>query len=144
GDRADGAGRPEDPEILRVLLLDFAAGPVTLDEQVSAAVREIAQVPEDGAEPGATDSKGGGDARAPGALRSSGRTTLLPERVDRAASGGALPLPYPRTTNDSLATADLEAEVRPSRGPGSAAQRHDAVDDAPGDPADPAHEADRP
>lgn len=35
-------------EVLTVLLLDPAAGPVTLDAQVSAAVREIAEVPGEG------------------------------------------------------------------------------------------------
>lgn len=68
-------------EVLHALLLDPAAGPVTLDEQVSAAVREIAQVTGEGTE-----------QIVPGADVSGGRITLSPRAGEQAVSVVSLPL----------------------------------------------------
>ncbi|GAA1488842.1 alpha-L-fucosidase [Brachybacterium sacelli] len=69
-------------EVMHMLLLDPDAGPVTLETQVSAAVRDIAQVPEGAA----------GKAGAPGGSCDGGRVTLTPRPGERAVSVVTLPL----------------------------------------------------
>lgn len=67
GTGADGG------EVLHALLLDPAAGPVVLDEMVSAAIREIAQVPE-------AMVTGGRVALAPGEGAQTVAVVTLPRR----------------------------------------------------------------
>lgn len=67
--------------MLHALLLEPGAGPVTLDERVSAAVREIAQVTGDGTE-----------KIVPGAELTGSRITLTPKAEEQVVSVVSLPL----------------------------------------------------
>src|SRR5699024_9843541 len=89
GEGADGR------EVLQALLLDPAAGPVTLDPQVGAAVREIADVPGESAGadgPGtSTGADGTGEPGAPRAALDGDRLTLHPGAPDAEVSVVTLP-----------------------------------------------------
>src|SRR5690625_395949 len=77
-----GSGTGTDrSEVLHALLLEPGAGPVTLDERVSAAVREIAQVTGDGTE-----------KIVPGAELTGSRITLTPKAEEQVVSVVSLPL----------------------------------------------------
>ena len=89
GEGADGR------EVLQALLLDPAAGPVTLDPQVGAAVREIADVPGEsaGADGPGTSKRadGTGEPGAPRAALDGDRLTLHPGAPDAEVSVVTLP-----------------------------------------------------